>query len=85
MKYFSSVGKNFALKTEPSKNPSKNYLNKIPANCTSMFFGPASVEEVSRLINNLKPKNSSGYDDISNKLLKTLHPVITEPFTEIIN
>ena len=84
-KYFCSVGKNFALKTEPSKNPLKNYLNKIPANCTSMFFEPPSVEEVSRLINNLKPKNSSGYDDISNKLLKTLHPVITEPFTENIN
>ena len=25
-KYFSSVGKNFALKTEPSKVPLKNYL-----------------------------------------------------------
>ena len=50
-----------------------------------MFFEPASVEEVSRLINNLKPKNSSGYDDISNKLLKMLHPVIICPFTEIIN
>ena len=30
-KYFSSVGKNFALKTETPKNPLKNYLNKIPA------------------------------------------------------
>ena len=50
-----------------------------------MFFIPASVEEVSRLINTLKPKNSSGYDGMSNKLLKTLHPVIIEPFTEIIN
>ena len=84
-KYFSSVGKNFALKTETPKIPLKNYLNKIPSNGTSMFFEPASVEEVSRLINNLKPKNSSGYDDISNKLLKMLHPVIIHPFTEIIN
>ena len=50
-----------------------------------MFFEPASVEEVSRLINTLKPKNSSGYDDISNKLLKTLHPLIMHLFTEIIN
>ena len=84
-KYFSSVGKNFALKTETPKNPLKNYLNRIPSNSTSMFFEPASVEEVSRLINNLKPKNSSGYDDISNKLLKMLHLVIIHPFTEIIN
>ena len=50
-----------------------------------MFFEPASVEEVSNLINALKPKNSSGYDDISNRLLKELHPVIIEPLTDIIN
>ena len=84
-KYFSSVGKDFALKTETPKNPLKNYLHRIPTNSTSMFFEPASVEEVSRLINYLKPKNSSGYDAISNKLLKMLHLVIIHPFTEIIN
>ena len=81
-KYFSSVGKNFALKTETPKNLLKNYLNRIPSNSTSMFFEPASVEEVSRIIKNLKPKSSSGYDDIRNKLLKTLHPVIIHPFTD---
>ena len=50
-----------------------------------MFFEPASVEEVSMIINNLKPKNSSGYDGISSKLLKMLHPVIIYPLTDIIN
>ena len=84
-KYFSNVGKNFALKTDTPIKPLKNYLNEIPSNSISMFFEPASVEEVSRTINNLKPKNSSGYDDISNKLLKILHPVITHPLTNIIN
>ena len=33
----------------------------------------------------MKPKTSSGYDDISNKLVKELHPVILEPLTEVIN
>ena len=84
-KYFSNVGKNFALKTDTPIKSLKNYLNEIPSNSISMFFEPASVEEVSRTINNLKPKNSSGYDDISNKLLKILHPVITHPLTNIIN
>ena len=50
-----------------------------------MFLTPALVEEVSNIIKSLKPKNSSGYDDISNNLLKSLHPVIIHPFTEIIN
>ena len=60
-------------------------MDKISVNPKSMFFEPASVEEVSSIIRSLKPKNSSGYDDISNKLLKELHPVILQPLTEIIN
>ena len=83
--YFANVGKEFAMKTEPPKVPLKDYLGKMQHNTNTMFFNPASVEEVSKIINALKPKNSSGYDDISNKLLKLLHPVIIEPFTEIIN
>ena len=50
-----------------------------------MFFEPASVYEMSSIIRSLKPKNSSGYDDISNKLLKELHPIILQPLTEVIN
>ena len=50
-----------------------------------MFLEPASVEEVSKTILKLKSKNSSGYDDISNNLLKELHPIIIVPFTEIAN
>ena len=84
-KYFSSVGKKFALKIEDSKTPLNNYLDKIPVNPKSMFFEPASVHEVSSVIRSLKPKNSSGYDDISNTLLKELHPVILQPLTEVIN
>ena len=84
-KYFSSIGKKFAMKTEPSKVTLTDYLNKMPSNPNTMFFKPVSVEEVSKVINSLKPKNSSGYDGISNKLLKSLHPVILEAFTEIIN
>ena len=84
-KYFSNVRKEFAMKTEPAKVPLKDYLSKMQQNTNSIFFNPASVEEVSKIINALKPKNSSGYDDISNKLLKSLHPVIIELFTEIIN
>ena len=84
-KYFSSVGKEFALKIGEPKTPLQNYLDKIQINPKCMFFEPASLQEVSNIIQSLKPKNSSGYDDVSNKLLKELHPVILKPFTEIIN
>ena len=84
-KYFSSVGKEFALKIEEPKTPLQNYLDKIQINPECMFFEPASLQEVSNIIQSLKPKNSSGYDDISNKLVKELHPVILKPLTEVIN
>ena len=84
-KYFSTVGKDFTNKTMPSQTPLRDYLNKIQKNSKTMYFQPASVEEVSKVISELKPKTSSGYDNISNKLLKQLHPVIITPLTEIIN
>ena len=84
-KYFSTVGRDFANKTMPPQTPLQNYLKKIHRNAKTMYFKPASVEEVSKLISGLKPKTSSRYDNISNKLLKQLHPVITVPLTEIIN
>ena len=84
-KYFSSVGKEFALKIEEPKTPLQNYLDKIQINPECMFFEPASLQEVFNIIHSLKPKNSSGYDDISNKFLKELHPVILQPLTEVIN
>ena len=84
-KYFSIVGKDFAMKNKPSKTPLTEYLKKMPTSANTMYFAPASEQEVSRLIEELKPKNSSGFDNISNKMLKALRPVILKPFTEIIN
>ena len=84
-KYFSTVGKDFANKTMPPQTPLSDYVKKIQKNSKTMYFKPASVEEVSKVISGLKAKTSSGYDNISNKLLKWLHPVIIVPLTEIIN
>ena len=37
-------------------------------------FLTISVEEVLSIIHNLENKNSSGYDDISNKYIKSINP-----------
>ena len=50
-----------------------------------MFATPTDPIEVNNLIVNLANKHSSGYDDISNHMLKWLHPVITEPLSIIFN
>ena len=43
------------------------------------------MEEVLSIFNNLENKNSSGYDDISNKLLKSIKEEVCTPLTVIIN
>ena len=43
------------------------------------------MEEVLSIINSLENKNSSGYDDISNKLLKSIKEEVCTPLTVIIN
>ena len=53
-------------------------------NCT-LRFEPITVDTISRIINDLKPKTSTGMDSISNKLLKFVKNVISEPLSIIIN
>ena len=74
-KYFASVGKDYANKIEASKTSIENYTNKIPMQNKTLFMYPTSVTEIETLIRELPNKTSSGYDDISNNLLKKLSPI----------
>ena len=53
-------------------------------NC-NLKFQSVTVDNVSRIIDSLKPKSSSGVDNISNKLIKYVKYAILEPLTVIIN
>ena len=46
---------------------------------------PTDPIEIARIITSLKPKNSSGHDGISSKLLKCLNPSISNVVCTIIN
>ena len=67
-------------------NPSADFEQYMPAkpNC-NLKFQSVTVDNVSRIIDSLKPKTSSGVDCISNKLIKYVKNVIMEPLTVIIN
>ena len=54
------------------------------AHCT-LKFEPITVDTINRIIVDLKPKTSTGVDNISNKLLKFVKSVISEPLSIIIN
>ena len=84
-KYFSSVGKNLALKIPDSNKTVQWYLNKIPQNPKSVFLTPCTKQEIKKIINNLPNKTSSGFDGLSNVLLKTLCDSIIDPLNIIYN
>ena len=50
-----------------------------------MLLFPTSQQEVDHIINGLPAKSSSGHDDVSNILLKSLKPSLTYPMTLIFN
>ena len=54
------------------------------ANC-NLQFHPIAQTDVAQIIDNLKPKTSTGIDNISSKLLKQTKNSITAPLTIIIN
>ena len=57
--------------------------------CLEADVGPlqhcTNVTEIIDIINKLKPKYSSGVDDLSNKVIKHIQEIVAEPLTIIIN
>ena len=84
-KHFSSIGEKFANKIPKSVQGINSYLSSIPTNNKSLFLNPTDNIEIETLINDLVPKNSSGHDNLSNKLLKKLLPAMLEPLTILFN
>lgn len=59
--------------------------SNIPLNKNSFFLAPVTAFDVVTYINRLKPSHSSGYDEISNNLLKKCKHVICQPLSFLIN
>ena len=59
------------------------YLTDKP-NCI-LKFKLTNVTEIIDIMDKLKPKSSSGVDDLSNKVIKHIQEIIAEPLTIIIN
>ena len=84
-KFFATIGYNTAMKGEHGKKDISEYLRKIPKQSSTVFLTPCSVAKINKLIENLPNKTSSGYDDISNLLLKKLQSVLVYPLQIIFN
>ena len=83
--YFASVGQSYADKLKSSSVLVETYNEKIPRENSSMFLTPTDQKEIKSIIMALPSKTSSGFDEISNKLLKQLCNCILEPLEIIFN
>jgi len=81
--YFTTVGPEFAQKIRKSKYGPKHYMTN--RNMQLMYMNPTDPDEILCIINNLKPKSSSGPDNISSKLLKLLKHQVNIPISILIN
>ena len=82
--YFTDIGKQCAASIGPSTKMFNEYL--IGNNCpNSLFLHPTDKRDIIKIINELKPKNSSGHDGISSKLVKDLKNEIALPLSIMIN
>ena len=84
-KYFSEVGSTLAEKIPPPEKEIKEYLKLIPVNEKSLFMTPTTEREILKLIGSLPNKSSSGFDEISNIILKEIKNEITPILVHIFN
>ena len=81
--FFTNIGETVITNTNTTISPFNTYLSN-KSNC-KFTFTLMSVEDIVQIINSLKPKVSSGLDELSNKMLKLIKDVIAPPLTIIIN
>ena len=82
--FFTYIGKNLADKIIDV--PHKHFSDYLVSKPNSIFeFKPVETKEGNKIISQLDSKNSSGYDSISNILIKSIVDNILKPLTVIIN
>ena len=84
--YFTNVGSNLSAQIPKSNKTYNNYLHKnVATPSRSLFLYPTDDNEIKSTIKLLKPKKSTGPDDISSWLLKQINESICKPLSILIN
>ena len=82
--YFTDIGLDLPSSIDTSnKAPFSSYLNTPCSN--SFLFQYTNPTDIAKIICQIKPKSSAGYDNISPKLLKEITDSISCPRSRIIN
>ena len=81
--FFSTIGQNISNNIPPTTKRYDQYL--LQHNAHSMFLDPVHPIDVLNVTRKMKPKTSSGLDEISTKLMMKSIDTILIPITHIIN
>ena len=84
-KFYSNLGESLAPKITPGFKPAEHYLSLIPRIVNSLVFSGTNATEIEKIIDRLPNKASSGYDGVSNILLKKLRKSLSYPLGIIFN
>ena len=83
-KYFINIGRSLSDQIH-SNHSSLDYLPKQHKPTSIFSFNPVNEECIANYIRKLKNKSSYGYDNISNKLIKSAGHILVKPMTIIVN
>lgn len=81
--YFSNIGKELAEKIPTQMRDFAEFLG--PGSEVNFVFSPLSHDDLEAVMKTIKPKNSSGPDKISSKIIKEIFPAISIPLRYLIN
>ena len=84
-KYYSTIGTKLMNRVNPLEISINSYINKIKNNKKTLYLRPTTSVELEKIIMNLKNKTSTGFDEISNIMLKWLCPSIVFPLSIVFN
>ena len=73
------------LLNKSGHNLTQTYQQEIKSNSASMFISPITETEIKKVISKLKGKNSAGYDEIPEALIKHCSEYIAKPLTHVFN
>ncbi|PNF23822.1 hypothetical protein B7P43_G15913 [Cryptotermes secundus] len=84
-KFFLTVAETLNLHQMGNENAFSFLKDAFPINFPSIKIIPTSEAEIKNIIHTMKTKNSSGFDEVTSKILKACSDLISCPLTHICN
>ncbi len=85
--FFRDIAINIQNSIPPPVRDFKHYLNLSKKNTSNNNFSlsPITAKEIDSVISNLSSKTSSGFDNLSNKIIKATKSALSKPIAKIVN